>query len=210
MQAVVVAFQHGEVQVIAQRAREQAHVLSQIADQPAQVARLDLAQLCAVHQNAPFGRGIKPAEHLQQCRFARSIGPQHGDMLPRLDQHGFDVHRRCAVILVAEDHVAQFELAFQLFPAQIGARLCGVLRRGDNRVEPVKRAFDIAPPRHRARQLRQRPQRPARQDTDRDDRPHGKFPRKHQIGAHDHRCDIGGLLNPLAPEREEGRELALL
>ena len=209
-QPVIIPLQQVEGQVLAQRPREQPHVLPQIPHRPPQVLRLDLAHLGPVDQKTPLRRPVKPRQHPQERGLARPVRAQNGHPLPRQDGQRRNIQHRRRLGRIAELHLAQLEMPAQPVTSQIAAPRRAILRRMGDHLQRIQRRAHIAPARHRARQLRQRRQRAPGQDTDRDDRPHRELPRKHQIGPQHHRRHIGRLLHPLRPCRQQRRQPALL
>ena len=60
--------------------------MTQIADTPAQVARVQLFHLDTVQQNAACGGFVEASQHPQQGGFARAVGAQNRNMLTSRDR----------------------------------------------------------------------------------------------------------------------------
>ena len=75
--------------------REQSRLLDDIADAPAQLDRVDLRHILAVHQHGSRVGIVQAVDELDERGFAAAGGTEHADELTGIDRQGDAIERRC-------------------------------------------------------------------------------------------------------------------
>ena len=84
-----------EDQVVAQGAVKQPGILREQSDVAAHIRRVNVPEGNAVQADAALFQIEHPGQRLKQCRFARTIAPQHGDTFTWLDLQILHNQRGC-------------------------------------------------------------------------------------------------------------------